>query len=77
MESKKIENKIFLVNKVSYHPNQNIRKDIRYVQIKQTKYIKNCCPSTNNQNEVKNSVEETILQIIDISDSILYDEISA
>ena len=40
--------------------------------------MKNCClKDSGNKNEDNKLVEEMILQIIDISDSILYDEISA
>ena len=77
MDSEQIENKIFIVKKVCRHPNQGIHSCIRYVQIKQTNYIKNCCPKPNHlENEVNRSMK-TILQIIDISDNILYDEIKA
>ena len=43
MENKDIENKIFIVNQSDAHPNQ-INPHYRYVQIKQTRYIKTSFP---------------------------------
>jgi len=52
MDSKEIENKIFIVHQSDPHPNQ-INHHKRYVQIKQTRYIKTCLPKkSNHQNLV-------------------------
>ena len=64
-----IEDKIFILQN-STHTNP---PNIKYVQIKRTNYIKSIHPKRNR----KNKKTETIIQIIDISDSILYDEIKA
>ena len=60
-----IYDKIFIVNNFSSSDLTNrIQKNIKYVQIKRSNY------------EKKNTLEACI-QIIDISDSIFYDEMKA
>ena len=57
-DKKSIEDKVFIV------PSKDSKKpnsNIKYVQIRRTNYI-------------KNNLFETIIQIIDISDSIFYDQ---